>query len=106
MVSPEWMEWWPNESPQLPESGGYYFASVSPGFCPEWMEWWANKSRIRPPQLSESAHITCKSGGYLPVSGGQLALEMAEVTTTGRTLLTFTAQSCPVALWTHLLQME
>ena len=51
------------------------------GFCPEWMEWWPNKSRIRP-QLPESAYTTCKSGGYLPVSGGQLALVMAEVTTT------------------------
>ena len=39
--------------------------------------WWPNK-----PQLPESAYITCKSGGYLPVSGGQLALVMAEVTTT------------------------
>ena len=27
-------------------------------------------------------YIACKSGGYLPVSGGQLALVMAEVTTT------------------------
>ena len=45
------------------------------------MEWWPNKSRIEP-QLPESAYITCKSGGYLPVSGGQLALVMAEVTTT------------------------
>ena len=27
-------------------------------------------------------YVTCKSGGYLPVSGGQLALVMAEVTTT------------------------
>ena len=48
------------------------------------------KSRIGP-QLPESAYITCKSGGYLPVSGGQLALVMAKVTTTwttvGRTLL-------------------
>ena len=35
-------------------------------FCPEWMEWWPNESRIGP-QLPESAHITCKSGGYLPV---------------------------------------
>ena len=40
-----------------------------------------SKPRIGP-QLPESAHITCKSGGYLPVSGGQLALVMAEVTTT------------------------
>ena len=39
------------------------------------------KSRIGP-QLPEGAHITCKSGSYLPVSGGQLALVMAEVTTT------------------------
>ena len=30
----------------------------------------------------EGAYTTCKSGGYLPVSGGQLALVMAEVTTT------------------------
>ena len=27
-------------------------------------------------------YTTCKSGGYLPVSGGQLALVMAKVTTT------------------------
>ena len=33
------------------------------------------------PQLPESAIITCKSDGYLPVSGGQLALVMAKVTT-------------------------
>ena len=45
------------------------------------MEWWPNKSRIGP-QLPESAYITCKSGGYLSVSGGQLALVMAKVTTT------------------------
>ena len=51
------------------------------GFCPESMEWWPNKSRIGP-QLPESAYATCKSGGYLSVSGGQLALVMAEVTTT------------------------
>ena len=42
------------------------------------MEWWPNKPRIEP-QLPES---TCKSGGYLPVSGGQLVLVMAKVTTT------------------------
>ena len=42
------------------------------------MEWWPKKSRIGP-QLPENA---CKSGGYLPVSGGQFALVMAEVTTT------------------------
>ena len=50
-------------------------------FRPEWMEWWPNKPRIGP-LLPESAIITCKSGGYLPVSGGQLALVMAKVTTT------------------------
>ena len=50
------------------------------GFCLEWMEWWLHKPRIGP-QLPESAHNTCKSGGYLPMSGGQLALVMAEVTT-------------------------
>ena len=49
-------------------------------FCPEWMEWWPNKPRIGP-QLPESAIITCKSGGYLPVGGGQLALVLAKVTT-------------------------
>ena len=49
-------------------------------FCPEWMEWWPNKSRTGP-QVAESAYITCKSGGYLSVSGGQLALVMAKVTT-------------------------
>ena len=31
------------------------------------MEWWPSESRIGP-QLPESAYITCKSGGYLPVS--------------------------------------
>ena len=50
-------------------------------FCPEWMEYWPNKSGIGP-QLPDSAYATCKSGGYLPVSGGQLALVMAKVTTT------------------------
>ena len=47
------------------------------------VEWWPNKSRIEP-QLPESAYVyidTCKSGGYLPVSGGQLALVMVQVTT-------------------------
>ena len=38
------------------------------------------KSRIGP-QLPENAYINWKSSGYLPVSGGQLALVMAEVTT-------------------------
>ena len=58
------------------------------GFCSEWMGWWPNKHRIRS-QLPESPYITCKSGGYLPVSGGQLVLVMVKVTTTntvGRTL--------------------
>ena len=56
------------------------------------MEWWPNKPRIGP-QIPESPYISCKSGGYLPVSGGQLALVMADVTTTnhcGRTLNIFT----------------
>ena len=56
-------------------------AKVSTVFCPEWMEWWLEKSRIGP-QLPECAYTTCKSGSYLPVSGGQLALVMAEVNTT------------------------
>ena len=47
----------------------------------EWSGGQIHKSRIGP-QLPESAYTTCKSGGYLPVSGGQLALVMAEVTTT------------------------
>ena len=42
------------------------------------MEWWPSKPRIEP-QLPENA---CKSDGYLPVSGDQLALVMAKVTTT------------------------
>ena len=43
--------------------------------CSDQNEWSGgpNKSRIEP-QLPESAYTTCKSGGYLPVSGGQLAL--------------------------------
>ena len=48
-----------------------------------------NKPRIGR-QLPESAYITCKSGGYLPVSSGQLALVMTRttiiITTVGRTL--------------------
>ena len=46
------------------------------------MEWWPHKPRIGPHYIAEGAYITCESGGYLPVSGGQLALVMAEVTTT------------------------
>ena len=49
--------------------------------CPEWMKWWPKKSRIGP-KLPENACITCKTGGYMPVSDGQLALVMAKVTTT------------------------
>ena len=51
------------------------------GFCTEWIEWWSNRPR-KGPQLPENLYTTCKSGGYLPVSGGQLALVMAELTTT------------------------
>ena len=45
-------------------------------FCPEW-----SGGQILP-EPPESAYTTCKCGGYLPVSGGQLTLVMAQVTTT------------------------
>ena len=41
-------------------------------FAQKWMEWWPNK-----PMLEQCHHyqkVHTKSGGYLPVSGGQLAL--------------------------------
>ena len=58
-------------------------ASDLSGFCPEWMEWWP-KISLEYCHNCQKVHTytTCKSGGYLPVSGGQLALVMAKVTTT------------------------